>query len=78
MIVDAIFGFSFQGAVRPPFDALIEVAGGSPCAWGGGVSRARQTLNRSTLPIVAVDIPSGWDVEKGDVTGGGIKAETLV
>ena len=30
------------------------------------------------LPIVSVDIPSGWHVEEGDVNGGGIKPDMLV
>ena len=29
-------------------------------------------------PIVSVDIPSGWHVEEGDVSGGGIKPDMLV
>lgn len=29
-------------------------------------------------PVVAVDIPSGWDVEKGDVAGDELRPEMLV
>lgn len=47
VILDAIFGFSFKGPVRPPFDAALKL------------------IARSGLPIVSVDIPSGWDVETG-------------
>lgn len=47
VIVDGIFGFSFVGDVKSPFDTVIA------------------QLNASALPIVAIDIPSGWDVEKG-------------
>ena len=48
VILDAIFGFSFQPPVRAPFDAALPL------------------LTESGLPIVSVDIPSGWDVERHD------------
>ncbi|XP_008329312.1 NAD(P)H-hydrate epimerase [Cynoglossus semilaevis] len=51
LVVDAIFGFSFKGAVREPFGSILEV------------------LNKTTVPIASVDIPSGWDVERGSVDG---------
>lgn len=51
LVVDAIFGFSFQGAVREPFGTILN------------------TLKRITVPIASVDIPSGWDVEKGNPDG---------
>jgi hypothetical protein len=35
-------------------------------------------LNSSGLPIVSVDIPSGWDVEQGNVGGVGINPDVLV
>lgn len=50
VILDAIFGFSFQPPVRSPFDAVLPL------------------LAKSGLPIVSVDIPSGWDVEKGKIS----------
>ena len=53
VVLDALFGFSFKGTPRPPFDALI--AAMSPTA--------------SPPPVACVDIPSGWDVEEGDVAG---------
>ncbi|KAG0224956.1 NAD(P)H-hydrate epimerase [Actinomortierella wolfii] len=49
VVVDAIFGFSFTGEVRPPFGQVIEA------------------LKKTKLPIVSVDIPSAWDVEKGNI-----------
>ncbi|XP_064355162.1 NAD(P)H-hydrate epimerase [Dromaius novaehollandiae] len=51
LVVDAIFGFSFKGAVREPFGSILG------------------TLKRITIPIASIDIPSGWDVEKGNVDG---------
>ncbi|NWU91587.1 NNRE epimerase, partial [Upupa epops] len=51
LVVDAIFGFSFTGAVREPFGSILS------------------TLERVTVPITSIDIPSGWDVEKGRSDG---------
>ncbi|KAM8921200.1 NAD(P)H-hydrate epimerase [Pelodytes ibericus] len=51
MVIDAIFGFSFKGAVREPFGSILN------------------TLKQITIPIASVDIPSGWDVEKGNPDG---------
>eukprot|EP00300_Choanocystis_sp_HF-7_P040609 c7097_g1_i1.p1 GENE.c7097_g1_i1~~c7097_g1_i1.p1 ORF type:complete len:176 (+),score=28.78 c7097_g1_i1:241-768(+) len=60
IVVDAIFGFSFKGSIRAPFDGILA------------------TLRASTKPIVCVDIPSGWDVEQGNVTGEGLQPSVLV
>ena len=67
VILDAIFGFSFQPPVRAPFDVVLPLLA---------------KLAKSGLPIVSVDIPSGWDVEKGKITvdvaeGGGKPFEGL-
>ncbi|XP_063803127.1 NAD(P)H-hydrate epimerase isoform X3 [Pseudophryne corroboree] len=51
LVIDAIFGFSFKGAVREPFGGILN------------------TLKRITIPIASLDIPSGWDVEKGNPEG---------
>ena len=49
VILDAIFGFSFQasGEIREPFGSIMT------------------KLGQATLPVVSVDIPSGWHVEEG-------------
>ncbi|KDQ25689.1 hypothetical protein PLEOSDRAFT_1044314 [Pleurotus ostreatus PC15] len=60
VILDAIFGFSFKGPVRPPFD------------------EALPSLTNSKLPIVSVDIPSGWDVEAGKIEALGLEPDVLV
>lgn len=62
IIIDALFGFSFRPPLRPPFDDLI-----------GYLS----SNNENLPPIVAVDIPSGWDVDDGPV-GEDIGASCLV
>ncbi|KAJ3731169.1 YjeF N-terminal domain-containing protein [Lentinula guzmanii] len=60
VILDAIFGFSFKGPIRSPFDSALPL------------------LSGSRLPIVSVDIPSGWDVEEGNVEGVGLQPDVLV
>ncbi|KAK6148450.1 hypothetical protein DH2020_019362 [Rehmannia glutinosa] len=69
ILVDAIFGFSFQGNPRPPFDDLINSM----------ASLREHNHERQKSPaIVSVDIPSGWHVEDGDISGQGIKPDMLV
>lgn len=60
VILDAIFGFSFKGPARPPFDEALGL------------------LASSGLPIVSVDVPSGWDVERGNVGGRGLEPAVLL
>ncbi|KAJ7741308.1 YjeF N-terminal domain-containing protein [Mycena metata] len=60
VVLDAIFGFSFKGPIRAPFDAALPL------------------LSTSRLPIVSVDIPSGWDVEAGNEAGVGLNPHVLV
>eukprot|EP00239_Pterosperma_sp_CCMP1384_P010267 CAMPEP_0197864904 /NCGR_PEP_ID=MMETSP1438-20131217/43355_1 /TAXON_ID=1461541 /ORGANISM="Pterosperma sp., Strain CCMP1384" /LENGTH=243 /DNA_ID=CAMNT_0043483283 /DNA_START=324 /DNA_END=1055 /DNA_ORIENTATION=+ len=62
VVLDALFGFSFKGSPRPPFDQLLERL--KPCA--------------DPPVIASVDIPSGWHVEEGDATGEGIRPEMLI
>ncbi|CAK9163594.1 unnamed protein product [Ilex paraguariensis] len=69
IIVDAMFGFSFHGTPRPPFDDLIRRL---TC-----LLNHDQTPRRSPV-IVSIDIPSGWHVEEGDISGEGIKPDMLV
>ncbi|GAB5030888.1 nad h-hydrate epimerase-like [Nannochloropsis oceanica] len=59
-VIDALFGFGTKGALRAPFDAIM------------------QRLTEITTPIVSVDIPSGWDVEQGDVYHTSFMPEALV
>jgi NAD(P)H-hydrate epimerase len=62
VVLDAMFGFSFRGAPRAPFDELLEML----------------DHHNSPPAIVAVDIPSGWDVDEGDIKGTGMRPEVLV
>ncbi|KAF8406071.1 hypothetical protein HHK36_008151 [Tetracentron sinense] len=69
ILVDAMFGFSFHGTPRPPFNELIQRL---LC-----LHNHDQTCQKSPV-IVSVDIPSGWHVEEGDIGGDGIKPDMLV
>ncbi|KAL5777315.1 hypothetical protein ACOSP7_010241 [Xanthoceras sorbifolium] len=69
ILVDAMFGFSFHGAPRPPFDDLIQRL---VC-----LHSYDQTPQKRPV-IVSIDIPSGWHVEEGDIGGEGIKPDMLV
>ncbi|RLN50824.1 hypothetical protein BBJ29_010000 [Phytophthora kernoviae] len=60
LILDGIFGFSFSGSIRPPFDDVVG------------------TLQQCQTPIISIDIPSGWHVEKGNEDGGGLEPQMLV
>ncbi|KAK4571860.1 hypothetical protein RGQ29_030316 [Quercus rubra] len=69
ILVDAMFGFSFHGTPRPPFDDLIQRL----------VSlRDHDQTHQKSPVIVSIDIPSGWHVEEGDIGGEGIKPDMLV
>ncbi|VEU21956.1 DEKNAAC102892 [Brettanomyces naardenensis] len=51
LIVDALFGFSFHPPMRAPFDRIIE--------------EMLKVQSEEGKKIIAVDIPSGWDVNEG-------------
>ncbi|CAG2122818.1 unnamed protein product, partial [Medioppia subpectinata] len=65
LIVDAIFGFSYKPPIRPQF---------------GDILRKVVESGLSGVPIISVDIPSGWNVEEGPPTDGTpvIEADCLV
>ncbi|KAM7257864.1 hypothetical protein ACFE04_013605 [Oxalis oulophora] len=70
ILVDAIFGFSFQGPPRHPFNDLIQ-----------RVHICTRDVFQGPLKypvIVSIDIPSGWDVEEGNVNEMGIRPDMLV
>lgn len=62
VVLDAVFGFSFKGAARPPFDEVLQLM--APPA--------------QPPVLVSVDVPSGWDVETGDSSGAGLAPDMLV
>jgi len=60
VILDAIFGFSFQPPIRAPFDTALKL------------------IAASKLPIISVDVPSGWNVESGNKDGVGLESDVLI
>jgi ADP-dependent NAD(P)H-hydrate dehydratase / NAD(P)H-hydrate epimerase len=60
VIVDALLGIGFIGALRAPFDGVIA------------------QINRSALPVVAVDIPSGLNSDSGCAGSPCVKADLTV
>jgi hydroxyethylthiazole kinase-like uncharacterized protein yjeF len=64
-IVDAIFGFSFQGAApREPFASIL--------------TQLQEAQTSNNIPVISVDVPSGWNVDQGDVADTGFTPQVLV
>lgn len=63
-IVDAIFGFSFLGKPREPFAMVLE--------------QIQEAQANHQIPVLSVDVPSGWHVELGDVAGTGFVPDVLI
>lgn len=64
-IVDSIFGFSFKGEPREPFATVMKQ-----------MIQAQQTYDN--LKVISVDVPSGWNVDEGDVAKTGFVPDMLV
>lgn len=64
-IVDSIFGFSFRGEPREPFATIMKQ-----------MMEAQQT--NENLKVISVDVPSGWDVDEGDVAETGFVPDILI
>ena len=64
VIIDAIFGFSFKGEAREPFGTIIQ--------------QMIEIQQQQKVPIVAVDVPSGWNVDEGDVANTGMVPDVLI
>ena len=84
IVIDALFGFSFKGTPRPPFDGLIKAMvkskdgkSGESGGGGGGASSGEDRATQRPV-IVAVDVPSGWDLEQGDVSSSGLSPDMLI
>lgn len=60
VIVDALFGFSFAGPAKPPFDDII------------------QSMASTSVPVLSVDVPSGWSVDGGDVHNTGFNPAAVI
>lgn len=65
IIVDSIFGFSFHGtALREPYATAI--------------ANMVELQKKQNAILVSVDVPSGWDVDGGDLTGTNFHPDVLV
>ena len=51
LIIDAVFGFSFKGPLRG--------------SWKERFPLINEISTNNNIPIVAVDVPSGWNVDEG-------------
>ena len=59
LIIDAIFGFSFSGdSIREPFKTIIDV-----------IKEIQEMKNKGKRlgQVVSIDVPSGWDVDQGNI-----------
>lgn len=65
-IVDAIFGFSFKGEPREPFGTILRQ-----------LKEAQESKNGKQT-IFSVDVPSGWNVDEGDVAKTGFVPDILI
>lgn len=63
-IVDAIFGFGFVGTPREPFATILQ--------------QVMVVQKERDIPILSVDVPSGWDVNDGDVANLGFVPNVLI
>lgn len=61
-VVDAIFGFSFKPPLREPFKSILD----------------QLHELQDDVPIVSIDVPSGWDVDEGPISENSIKPSVLV
>mmetsp|Transcript_20939 Transcript_20939/g.49735 ORF Transcript_20939/g.49735 Transcript_20939/m.49735 type:complete len:636 (-) Transcript_20939:237-2144(-) len=74
IIVDALFGFSFHGEPREPFAAMLQQV----------MAAQKQQQQQNPEPkngspvVVSVDVPSGWNVDEGDVNKSGFVPDVLV
>ncbi|KAL7560012.1 hypothetical protein ACA910_013505 [Epithemia clementina (nom. ined.)] len=64
VVIDAIFGFSFQGEPREPFTTIL--------------THIQEAQKDGSSLVIAVDVPSGWHVDDGDVLNTGYVPEVLV
>jgi NAD(P)H-hydrate epimerase len=61
IIIDAVFGFGFNGHVRSPFDEII-----------------RYMRTSKEAQLVAIDVPSGWQVDAENHEGDVLHPDMLI
>ena len=70
LIIDSIFGFSFKGEPREPFKSILQTM--------QAVQQGDNDDTTTRVPILAVDVPSGWNVNEGDITGTGWRPDAVI
>jgi len=80
-VLDIQFLSAFPADVDQHFDLLVDAVFGY--SFQGTSLRAPfdsilANMNKSKLPIVSVDVPSGWDIDKGNVNSFGLKNPTML
>jgi len=72
-IVDAMFGFSFKGEPREPFASAIKAMVEAQIE-----NSLKNSTDKKRNMIISVDVPSGWNVNEGDVMNIGFEPDVLV
>jgi NAD(P)H-hydrate epimerase len=67
LVVDSFFGFSFRGPAREPFAQMI-----------ADMAEAAKSTGSDLPHILSVDVPSGWDVDNGDVHTTGFTPNAVI
>lgn len=62
LVLDGVFGFSFD-----PSNGIKDP-----------FDKVVAALHRTDVPVACIDIPSGWDVEKGDIGKTGFQPHALI
>ena len=65
LLVDSIFGFSFKGEPREPFRSILQTM------------QTWQTETPNAM-VLSVDVPSGWNVDQGDVAESGFLPTAVI
>ena len=63
-VIDSIFGFSFKGEPREPFATILK--------------QIMEMQNKKGVTVFSVDIPSGWNVDEGDINDSGFLPDVLI
>ena len=74
-------GLRDRGALEATFDLVVDAILGFSAhgALRSPYDTIIRSINESSLPVACVDIPSGWDVDEGDVRKEGIQnADMLI
>lgn len=77
VVVDALLGTGFSGAVRAPLDAVIRAINETRVARAGDAGSGLSSENARPL-IVAIDLPSGLDADTGTAGGVAVRADVTV